>query len=105
MWSKPARSKTRWISLASRISARTGVPERPRTWAFASPERTFVPCATSMLSAAGVLLPAERAWMEQRVMHEMMSDGMMWGMGLWGLLLLVLVLLAVAALIKYVFFR
>lgn len=39
------------------------------------------------------------------MMHDMMSDGMTWGMGLWGLLLLVLVLLAVAALIKYVFFR
>ena len=38
-------------------------------------------------------------------MHEMMSGGEMCGMCLWGLLLLVLVLLAVAALIKYVFFR
>lgn len=38
-------------------------------------------------------------------MHEMMSGGMMWGMGFLGLLLLVLVLLAVAALVKYVFFR
>lgn len=30
---------------------------------------------------------------------------MMWGMGLGGLLLLVLVVLAIAALVKYVFFR
>ncbi len=30
---------------------------------------------------------------------------MMWGMGLGGLLLLVLAVLAIAALIKYVFFR
>lgn len=39
------------------------------------------------------------------VMHEMMSGGMMWGMGFWAILLLVPALLAVAALIKYVFFR
>ncbi len=38
-------------------------------------------------------------------MHEMMSGGMMWGMGFWSLLLLVLALLTVATLIKYVFFR
>ena len=30
---------------------------------------------------------------------------MMWGMGLGGLLLLVLVVFAIAALVKYVFFR
>ena len=35
----------------------------------------------------------------------MMQDGMMWGMGLGHLLLAVLVLLAIAALIKYLFFR
>jgi hypothetical protein len=35
----------------------------------------------------------------------MMGDGMMWGMGLWGLVFAVLVLLAVAALVKYIFFR
>jgi hypothetical protein len=38
-------------------------------------------------------------------MHDMMSSGMMWGMGAIWLLLIVLVLLAIAALIKYVFFR
>jgi hypothetical protein len=32
-------------------------------------------------------------------------NGMMWGMGFFGLLLVAVVLLAVAALIKYVFFR
>lgn len=37
-------------------------------------------------------------------MQDMMTE-MMWGMGLGGLLLLVLVVLAIAALIKYVFFR
>jgi hypothetical protein len=37
-------------------------------------------------------------------MHDMMTE-MMWGMGLGGLLLVVLALLAIAALIKYVFFR
>ena len=35
----------------------------------------------------------------------MMKDGMMWGMGLGHLALAVLVLLAIAALIKYLFFR
>lgn len=35
----------------------------------------------------------------------MMNDGMMWGMGLGHLLVALLVLLAIAALIKYVFFR
>lgn len=38
-------------------------------------------------------------------MNGMMSDGMMWGMGLWGLLLVLLVVLAAAALVKYLFFR
>jgi hypothetical protein len=35
----------------------------------------------------------------------MMGDGMMWGMGLRGLVVAVLVVLAVAALVKYIFFR
>jgi hypothetical protein len=35
------------------------------------------------------------------MMHDMMGGGMMWGMGLFGLV----VLLAIAALVKYVFFR
>ena len=35
----------------------------------------------------------------------MMHDGMMWGMELGQLLLIVLLVLAIAALIKYVFFR
>ena len=39
------------------------------------------------------------------MMSEMMSKGMMWGMGVTHLLLVVVVLLAIAALIKYVFFR
>lgn len=38
------------------------------------------------------------------MMHDMMG-GMMWGMGLFGLVLLVVGLLAIAALVKYVFFR
>lgn len=36
------------------------------------------------------------------MMHDMMGEGMMWGMGLLVVLVLVLV---VTALIKYVFFR
>jgi len=39
------------------------------------------------------------------MMHDMMRGGMMWGMGLFGLAVLVLVLLAIAALVKFVFFR
>jgi hypothetical protein len=34
-----------------------------------------------------------------------MMDGMMWGMGLIGLLVAVVLVLAVAALVKYLFFR
>jgi hypothetical protein len=37
-------------------------------------------------------------------MHDMMP-GMMWGMGLGGLVVLILVVLAIAALVKYIFFR
>ncbi len=39
------------------------------------------------------------------MMNDMMDGGMMWGMGLAGLLGLVLVVLAIAALIKYLFYR
>jgi hypothetical protein len=35
----------------------------------------------------------------------MMHDGMMWGMGIGHLLFAAVVLLAIAALIKYIFFR
>lgn len=35
----------------------------------------------------------------------MMQDGMMWGMGIGHLLLAILVVLAIAALLKYLFFR
>jgi hypothetical protein len=35
----------------------------------------------------------------------MMHDGMMWGMGFGHVLIGVLVLLAIAALIKYIFFK
>jgi hypothetical protein len=42
-------------------------------------------------------------------MHGMMGDGsmgtMMWGMGLFGLLATFVLILALAALVKYVFFR
>jgi hypothetical protein len=38
-------------------------------------------------------------------MGEMMSDGMMWGMGFWRVVGLVVIALVVAALVKYVFFR
>ena len=39
------------------------------------------------------------------MMNDMMSGGMMWGMGLLGLLGVVLAVLAIAALVKYLFFR
>ena len=38
------------------------------------------------------------------MMDQMMSGGMMWGMGLLGLLVIVVLLLAAAALVKYLFF-
>ncbi|PAQ09424.1 hypothetical protein CIT26_12825 [Mesorhizobium temperatum] len=38
------------------------------------------------------------------MMHQMMSGGM-WGMGVAGFILLALVVLAIAALIKFLFFR
>lgn len=38
------------------------------------------------------------------MMHDMMGNGMMWGMGLAALLGLVMVVLVIAALIKYLFF-
>jgi hypothetical protein len=37
-------------------------------------------------------------------MNDMMGGGM-WGMGVGGLILLIVLVLAVAALVKYVFFR
>ena len=43
-------------------------------------------------------------WDKGVIMHDMMSGGMMWGMGLFGLLLLVLLVLTIAALVKYLFF-
>ena len=39
------------------------------------------------------------------MMHDLMGGGMMWGMGLFVLVALIVVLLAIAALVKYVFFR
>jgi hypothetical protein len=39
------------------------------------------------------------------MMDQMMSGGMMWGMGLIGLLVIVVLLLAAAALVKYLFFN
>jgi len=39
------------------------------------------------------------------MMHNTLSDGMIWGMAFWHLMLLVLVLFAFAALVKYLFFR
>ena len=35
----------------------------------------------------------------------MMDGGTMWGMGIGGTLVLILIVLAIAALVKYVFFR
>jgi hypothetical protein len=39
------------------------------------------------------------------MMHDLMSGGMMWGMGLFGLVAVIVVLLVIAALVRYVFFR
>ena len=35
------------------------------------------------------------------MMHSMMGETMMWGMGLWGVALIILVVLSIAALAKY----
>lgn len=52
----------------------------------------------------------ERLGREERaMMHGMTGDGgmagMMWGMGLFGVLAVLVLLLAIAALVKYLFFR
>jgi hypothetical protein len=39
------------------------------------------------------------------MMNDMMSGGMMWGKGIGGLIVLAIAVLAVAALVKFVFFR
>ena len=39
------------------------------------------------------------------MMDHMMDGGMMWGMGLGGLIILIVLILAIAALVKFVFFR
>jgi hypothetical protein len=42
---------------------------------------------------------------DQRMMQDMMGGGMMWGMGVVWLLTVLVLVLAVAALVKYVFFK
>ena len=42
---------------------------------------------------------------EAAMMDHMMDGGMMWGMGLGGLIILIVLILAIAALVKFVFFR
>lgn len=39
------------------------------------------------------------------MMNGMMSQGMMWGMGIGWIVGLILVVLAISALVKYIFFR
>lgn len=38
-------------------------------------------------------------------MNDMMSGGIMWGMGIGGLIVLAIIVLVIAALVKFVFFR
>lgn len=38
-------------------------------------------------------------------MNDMMSGGIMWGMGIGGLIFLAIIVLVIAALVKFVFFR
>ena len=52
-----------------------------------------------------VLRPPTGRNYDKRGDFPMMNDGMMWGMGWGGLLILVLVILAIAALVKYIFFK
>ena len=42
---------------------------------------------------------------DDRMMRDMMSPEMMWGMGAFGLLGVIALVLVIAALIKYLFFR
>lgn len=39
------------------------------------------------------------------MMNDMMSGGIMWGMGIGGLIVLAIIVLVIAALVKFVFFR
>ena len=39
------------------------------------------------------------------MMNDMMSGGIMWGMGIGGLIVLAIVVIVIAALVKFVFFR
>lgn len=39
------------------------------------------------------------------MMNDMMSGGIMWGMGIGGLIVLAIVVLVITALVKFVFFR
>lgn len=39
------------------------------------------------------------------MMNDMMGSGMMWGMGLAALIGIIVIVLAIAALVKYLFFR
>ena len=38
-------------------------------------------------------------------MNDMMSGGIMWGMGIGGLIVLAIIVLVIAALVKFLFFR
>lgn len=38
-------------------------------------------------------------------MNDMMSGGIMWGMGIGGLIVVAIIVLVIAALVKFVFFR
>lgn len=39
------------------------------------------------------------------MMNDMMSGGIMWGMGIGGLIVVAIIVLVIAALVKFVFFR
>lgn len=39
------------------------------------------------------------------MMNDMMSGGIMWGVGIGGLIVLAIIVLVIAALVKFVFFR
>ncbi len=39
------------------------------------------------------------------MMNDMMSGGIMWGMGIGGLIVLAIIVLVIAALVKFVFFK
>jgi hypothetical protein len=78
-----------------------GMPTGSPEWRMVDPRPTRWSC-----SASRVVGCLRGIWVFGRSdMRDMMTDGGMWGMGLIGWLIVIVLFLAIAALVKYVFFR